>query len=87
MPNCLRSPQIADGADENLLADPDHFRGDGAATDIKYTFQQRAALIDLAEHAVGIDLDIVEFNPRRVVRIDHRGALGLDTPGFRIDQK
>ena len=46
-----------------------------------------AALIDLAEHAVGIDLDIVELDPRRVVRIDHHGALDRDALGLGIDQE
>src|ERR1700720_251742 len=47
------------------------------AADVEHAFQQRTALIDVAEPAVGIDLDIVEFDPRRIVRIDHRRAFDL----------
>ena len=46
-----------------------------------------AALIDLAEHLIGVDLDIVEFDARGIVRVDHRGALDRDAFGFGVDQE
>src|SRR5258708_34454807 len=52
--------EVADGAAEHLLAEADHFRGHGTPADIEYAFQQCAAMIDLAEHAVGVDLDIAK---------------------------
>ena len=79
--------QIGDGAAEHLLAEADHFGGDRAAADIEHAFQQRTALIDLAEHAVGVDLDIVELDPRRVVRVDHHGAFDRDAFCLGIDQE
>ena len=79
--------RYVDGAAEHFFAEADHFGGHRAAADIEHAFQQRTALIDLAEHAVGIDLDIVELDPRRIVRIDHRGALDRDALGLGIDQE
>ena len=79
--------QIADGAAEYFFADADHFRRHRTAADVENAFQQCAALIDFAEHAVGVDLDIVEHDARGVVRIHHRGAFGFDALGFGIDQE
>src|SRR5665213_3400841 len=79
--------EVTDGAPEYLFAETDHFRGHRATTDIEHAYQQWMALIDLAEHTVGIDLDIAKRDSRRVVRIDHRGPLDRDTLGFGIDEK
>src|ERR1700730_320578 len=59
--------EIADGAGEHLLAQSHHFRRHRAAADIQQTFKKRITLIDLAEHMIGVDLDIVEIDARRVV--------------------
>ena len=79
--------EVADRAAEHFLADADHFGGDRATADIKHAFQKLMTLVDLAEHAVGIDLDVVELDPRRVVRIDHHRAFGLDAFCLGIDQE
>ena len=79
--------EIRHGAAEHLVAQPHHFGGDRAAADIEQIVQQRPAGIDLAEHAVGVDLDIVELDARRVVRVDHDGALGRNALGLGIDQE
>src|SRR5258707_14086481 len=79
--------EVADRAAEPLLAEPDHFGSHRAPADIEHAVQELMALVDLAEHAVGIDLDIVEGDPRRVVRIDHDGAFGLDAFCLWIDQE
>ena len=79
--------EVIDGSPEHPLGYPDHFGGDRAAADIEHALQESAALIDLAEHAIGVDFDVIEPDPRGVVRIDHRGALDLDAPGFGIDQE
>src|ERR1039458_4163810 len=79
--------EVADGAAKYFLAETDHFRGHRAAPDIKHAFQQSMALIDLAEYAVGIDLDIAKHDSRRVMCIDHRGTLKRDALGFGIDEK
>ena len=79
--------QVGDGAAEHLFAQAHHFGSHRAAADVEHAFQQRSALIDLAEHAVGIDLDIAEFNARRIVRIDHHGALDGEALGLGIDQE
>src|SRR6202012_1678779 len=79
--------EIADGAAEDLFAETDHFRGHRAAADIEHALQQAMALIDLAEHAIGINLDMIEHDSRRIVRIDHRGPLDRDALCFWVDQK
>src|SRR5205814_1512222 len=79
--------EVIDGAAEYLLAQPDHFGGHGAAADIEHALQQLITLIDFAEHAVGVDLDIVERNPRRVVRIDHHRAFGVNALALGIDEE
>ena len=62
--------EVLDGAAEHFFAQAHHFGGDRAAADIEHAVEQRGALIDLAEHAVGIDLDIVEA--RSAPRCAHR---------------
>src|SRR6267378_4354794 len=39
--------EVANGAAEHLLAEPDHFGGHRAAADIEYAFKQPMTLIDL----------------------------------------
>ena len=48
---------------------------------------QRNAAVDLAEHLIGVDLHIVEIDTRGVVRINHDGALGRESPAVRIDEE
>ncbi len=79
--------EIGHGAAEHLLAQPHHFGGDDATSDIEHIIQQRGALIDLAEHAIGGDLDLIEFDPRGVMGIDHHRALDRDALGLRIDHE
>src|SRR4029078_3108841 len=79
--------EIADRAAEHLLTDADHFGGHRATADIEYALQQLVTLVDLAEYAVGVALDIVEPDPRRVVGIDHHGAFGLDAFCLGIHQE
>ena len=79
--------QIGDGAPEYLLAEADHFRRHRAAPDIQHALEQVCTLIDLAQHAVGSHLDVVEGDACRVMRIDHRGAFDGDALALRIDQK
>src|SRR6185437_4554258 len=79
--------QIIHRASEHLFAQADHFGRDRAAPDIEDAFEQRKALIDFAEHMIGGDFDIVELDPRGIVRVDHDGALGRNALGFGIDQE
>ena len=79
--------EIVYRAGEHLLAQANHFGGDRAASDIDDALQQRAPLIDLAEHLIGIDFDIVERNPRGIVGIDHDGAFRRNALCLRIDQE
>src|ERR1700686_5102032 len=79
--------EVADGSPEHPLGYPDHFGGDRPAADIEHAFQQCPALIDFAEYPIGVDFDVIELDPRGVVRIDHRGALNLDAFGPGIDQE
>src|SRR6185437_1734539 len=55
--------EVIDGAAEHFLRQTDHFSCHRATADIQHTLEQRPALIDLAEHAIGIDLGIVEHDP------------------------
>jgi hypothetical protein len=66
---------------------PDHFGGNRAAADIEQIVEQRAAGSTSPSTLIGIDLDIVELDARRVVRVDHDGALGRNAFGLGIDQE
>ena len=53
--------EILRGAAERFVGDPEHFACDHRATGIEHAVEHGATLIDLAEHAVGGQLDVGEI--------------------------
>src|SRR5947209_1131250 len=79
--------QIGNSASERFLAAADELRRDRTAPDVEHPFKDLPAAIDLAEHGVGVDLHVLECEPRRVVAVDHDRALDIKALRLWIDKE
>ena len=79
--------EVAERAGECLLAQSGQLGGDRGAAHVEHAFEQRPAAIDLADHGIGVDLDAIEADTRRIVGIDDHGALGVDPLRLGVDEK
>ena len=50
--------EVGERAAERLLAQSGQLGGDGGAADIERGFENRPTVIDLADHGIGVDLDL-----------------------------
>src|SRR5579885_3724730 len=75
----LALPEIGDGPREYFIRRAEQFSGDGGASGIESAFQGFPSLAGRSKNRIGRNRDVVEFEPRRIVRIDHRSALDLES--------
>ena len=57
--------------------DADQLGRRAGAAGVERARQRRPAAVDLADHRVGVELDIVEGQPRRLRAVDQRDVLDL----------
>ncbi len=79
--------QVLRGAGERFLANAAELGCHRRASDIQDAIEQRPAVVDLAEHGVGVDVNLIERQACSVVGVDHHRALGQKALRFGVDQE
>ena len=72
--------EIVDGHRRCARGDADQLGRGARAAGVERALQRRPAAVDLADHRVGVELDIVEGQPRRFRAVDQRDVLDLRPP-------
>src|SRR5205814_10442990 len=77
LPELLALPEIIEGSPRRPRRDADQLRGGAGASSGERTLERLHAGVDLADHRIGIELDIVKAQPRRLGAVDQGCDLDL----------